>query len=310
MQSIDGWLDLCSGIGAGFPYAGIKLWGRAPDIFCEWDSYCRRILAARFPRIYKIDDIKKCNFNLSSKVELITASPPCQPFSVDGKRLGADDERDCFPAVLAAIRQLRPQFAIIENVTGLLTCSKQPGAEQLYFTEILEHLSESGYLCEWQCIGSSAFQAPWMRTRLIIIAIARSIEWRGEQPTPWENQIRDSIKSIGIDSRWGSCGPEFLEAGYNLPLGWTNSKENRTAIELAQVQAQPSLIDPRSELPAEMETTAIEGNRSEMPLTGESLLSDSNELIISLNLPQNIGALEKAELISMAIEQHQLILYH
>ncbi|WP_445302017.1 DNA cytosine methyltransferase, partial [Microcoleus sp. N9_B4] len=120
MQSIDGWLDLCSGIGAGFPYAGIKLWERSPNYFCEWNSYCRRILARRFPGIYRIDDIRKCDFNLNSSVQLITASPPCQPFSVDGKRLAVNDSRNCFPDVLRAIQTARPNFAVIENVGGLL----------------------------------------------------------------------------------------------------------------------------------------------------------------------------------------------
>lgn len=78
-------------------------------------------------------------------------------------------------------------------------------------------------------------------------------------------------------------------------------------MELSQVQAQQTLSILNSESPAETEPIASEEQPWAMPLTGELPLSDSNELIISLNLPPNIGALTKNELISMAGEQHQFI---
>lgn len=51
-------------------------------------------------------------------VDLLWASPPCQPYSRAGQMLGADDERDGWPATLAAIREVRPRWIVIENVVG------------------------------------------------------------------------------------------------------------------------------------------------------------------------------------------------
>jgi DNA (cytosine-5)-methyltransferase 1 len=51
-------------------------------------------------------------------VDLLWASPPCQPYSQAGKMLGADDPRDGWLATLATIRQVRPRWVIIENVGG------------------------------------------------------------------------------------------------------------------------------------------------------------------------------------------------
>jgi DNA (cytosine-5)-methyltransferase 1 len=51
-------------------------------------------------------------------VDLLWASPPCQPYSFAGDRLGADDPRDGWPATLEAIRTIRPRWVIIENVGG------------------------------------------------------------------------------------------------------------------------------------------------------------------------------------------------
>ena len=52
-------------------------------------------------------------------VDLITAGPPCQPFSLAGKARNADDPRDMFPAATSVIAQLRPRAFVIENVKGL-----------------------------------------------------------------------------------------------------------------------------------------------------------------------------------------------
>ena len=51
-------------------------------------------------------------------VDLLWASPPCQPYSRAGQMLGADDERDGWPATLAAIREVRPRWVVVENVVG------------------------------------------------------------------------------------------------------------------------------------------------------------------------------------------------
>jgi hypothetical protein len=124
---------------------------------------------------------------------------------------------------------------------------------------------------------------------------------------PGKSRLETQLQELGLIHNSEVVAPEFLEAGYHLPIGFTNLAENRSAMELSQAQAQQSLIAHKSELPAEMETTAIEEKPSEMPLTGDLLLSDSSELSISVTLPPNIGALTKNELISAALEQHQLI---
>jgi len=128
----------------------------------------------------------------------------------------------------------------------------------------------------------------------------------GTRP-PGKSKLETQLNQSGLIQDGEVVAPEFLELGYNLPVGWTNLQEKRTAIKLAQVQAQQSLIDPKSELPAETATTETDEKHSGTHLTGELPVSDSSELNISVTLPPNIGALSKAELIGMASEQHQLI---
>ena len=222
MQHIDGWLDLCSGVGAGFPYAGIKLWERSPDYFCEWNNYCNSILRRRYPEVQqRFSNIKALDFKseFDNEVQLITASPPCQPFSVDGKRLAATDTRNCIPDVLRAIRELQPQFAIIENVAGLLNCPYSPGDKAgSYFSYILDSLSSCGYDAEWHCVGSDEFASPWRRQRLLIIAIARSTKLEWSEITPWQKQIRESVSGVRIDFNAGSRGP-------GIPRNWLSTPD-------------------------------------------------------------------------------------
>ncbi len=54
-------------------------------------------------------------------LDLLTAGPPCQPFSRGGKKLGENDGRNMFPALFRAVRELRPRAILVENVWGLMS---------------------------------------------------------------------------------------------------------------------------------------------------------------------------------------------
>ena len=53
-------------------------------------------------------------------VDLFAGGVPCPPFSMAGKQLGVDDERDLFPEALRLIGECRPRAVMLENVKGLL----------------------------------------------------------------------------------------------------------------------------------------------------------------------------------------------
>ena len=83
------------------------------------------------------EDIAKINWsNFANPVRLLAAGAPCQPFSLAGRHLSERDKRNLFPEVLRAIRTLRPQAAILENVSGLIRPSFRP-----YFEYILRQLT-------------------------------------------------------------------------------------------------------------------------------------------------------------------------
>ena len=73
--------------------------------------------AAGFPALAA--DVRSVDFAAwRAGVDLLWASPPCQPGSIAGKRLGAGDERDGWPVTLRAIDACRPTWFLAENVLG------------------------------------------------------------------------------------------------------------------------------------------------------------------------------------------------
>ena len=80
-------------------------------------SAAATLRAAGFPAIEA--DVRVVDFAAwLGRVDLLWASPPCQPGSTAGQRLGAADERDGWPSTLAAIDACRPTWFLAENVLG------------------------------------------------------------------------------------------------------------------------------------------------------------------------------------------------
>ncbi|MBV6628244.1 MAG: DNA cytosine methyltransferase [Rivularia sp. (in: Bacteria)] len=168
-------LDLCSGIGGGFPLCGITTGKVQLCGLCEIDSFCKQILQKRFPGVPIYNDVRDLRIQ-KGEIDTITASPPCQPFSVEGHRRGGADERDCIPAVLQLVSRIQPKFFCLENVPGLLSAPQYPGDKPgTYFLQMLRQLYEYGYDAEWIVIGTRfRFGTKWSGERLLFIATSRS----------------------------------------------------------------------------------------------------------------------------------------
>lgn len=198
-------LDLCSGIGAGFPFSGIITGKVQLCGLCEIDSFCKQILQKRFPGVPIYNDVRDLGIQ-KGEIDTITASPPCQPFSIEGNRRGEADERDCIPGVLQLVSRIQPKFFCLENVPGLLSAPKCPGEKPgTYFQQMLRQIYECGYNAEWVVIGTRfRFGTKWSGERLLFIATSRSFELEWQRATPWEHQIRSQSQEIRFNRQEGS----------------------------------------------------------------------------------------------------------
>lgn len=163
-------LSLFTGAGGGI--LGSKLLGWKTVGYVEWEPYCQRVIRQRiedgiFDNAPIFGDIRAFNSEgyaeqYKGMVDIVTGGFPCQPFSVAGKQLGADDPRNMWPETIRTIRTIRPRFAFLENVPGILVSG--------YFATILGDLHALGYNVRWGVLSASDVGLVHKRERLWIFA--------------------------------------------------------------------------------------------------------------------------------------------
>jgi DNA (cytosine-5)-methyltransferase 1 len=158
-------LDLFSGIG-GFSLGLERTGGFKTVAFCEIEPYPRKVLAKHWPEVPCYHDIRELTADRLAAdgigVDVICGGFPCQDISVAGKGAGMAGERSGLWSEFARlIGELRPQYAIVENVSALLSRG---------LADVLGDLAALGYDAEWHCIPASAVGAPHRRDRIWIVA--------------------------------------------------------------------------------------------------------------------------------------------
>jgi DNA (cytosine-5)-methyltransferase 1 len=156
-------LDIFSGIG-GFSI-GLEAASMQTVAFCEINPFCRKILTRHWPSVPIFPDITtihKEDLKVLPRIDVIAGGFPCQDISVAGKQKGIAAKRSgLWKEFARLINEVRPKYAIIENVANLRSTG---------LISVLQDLWEIGYDAEWHCIPASAFGAPHRRDRIWIIA--------------------------------------------------------------------------------------------------------------------------------------------
>ena len=175
-------LDLFAGIG-GFSLGLERTGGFETVAMCEKDEKAQLVLRKHWPDIPIYDDIKELTGDrLRSDgiiPTVITGGFPCQDISGAGKGAGIIGERSgLWSEMFRLVRDVRPSWAIIENVSAL----RSKG-----LTLVLQNLSEIGYCAEWHCIPASAVGAPHQRDRIWIVAYPKTCGLQGSRETFRDN---------------------------------------------------------------------------------------------------------------------------
>jgi DNA (cytosine-5)-methyltransferase 1 len=154
-------LDLFSGIG-GFSL-GLERAGMKTIAFCEIDKKAQLVLKKHWPDVPIFEDVSTLKKeDIHEQVDVICGGFPCQDISVAGRGAGLEGARSgLWYEFHRLIKEIRPRYAIIENVSAL----RSRGLDK-----ILGSLAEIGYDAEWHCIPASAVGAPHQRDRIWILA--------------------------------------------------------------------------------------------------------------------------------------------
>ena len=191
-------LELCAGAGgqalglerAGFEHAGLV----------EIDPHaCNTLRLNRPAWTVHEDDLNHFDGRLYRGVDLLAGGFPCPPFSVAGKQLGPNDERDLFPAGLRIVDEVRPKAVMIENVRGILS----PGFEE-YRNYIDERLKTMGYLTAWKLLNAADYGVSQLRPRVVIVALRKQYASEFSWPEPRKRvpTVGTLLHDLMLDRAW------------------------------------------------------------------------------------------------------------
>ena len=210
-------LDLFSGIGGWT--LGFHATKQIETVgFCEIEDYPQQILKQHYPGTPIFEDVRKLDYEQlrttglisdTQKIDILTCSYPCQPFSVAGKKRGEEDPRHLWPEVHRLIRddRIRPMYVLGENVGGHI---------RLGLDSVSEDMERSGY--RWRCfsIEASCIGANHRRQRVWWIAEDTHHDSNGNSKRPHRTRVnkhRDNESNDRQERESGSVREVLANGG-------------------------------------------------------------------------------------------------
>ena len=198
-------LDLfagCGGFSHGFAQAGFKVLG-----FVEWWKPAITTFLKNHPNAFHIGtDITKVPHetlvSYKGKVDIIVGGPPCQGFSLCGKRDPKDNRNKLYKEFLRFVSVIEPRLVVMENVKGLLSMRNQKN--EFVIHNIVQDFIRLNYSVCYKILKASDYNVPQDRERLIIIAVKLNIF-----PQPYDKivTVSEALQNIQLDCN----AHEFLD---------------------------------------------------------------------------------------------------
>jgi DNA (cytosine-5)-methyltransferase 1 len=191
-------LDLfcgCGGMSKGLTeaglnvVAGIDIWDKAIESYnrnYEHKDYCYDLTQIS-PEMFN----EKINIDIT--IDIICGGPPCQSFSIAGKRDKNDPRNALFMEFVKYLDFFKPKAFIMENVIGML--SKKTANGEKVIDIIMEQLTKN-YNCIINKLYASDFEVPQNRRRVIIIGIRKDLNIQPKEP---EIIIKSIDERIAVD---------------------------------------------------------------------------------------------------------------
>jgi DNA (cytosine-5)-methyltransferase 1 len=172
--------------------AGIDIWDKAVESYnknYEHKAYCEdltKLPPEKFNELYNKEN---------KNIDILVGGPPCQSFSIAGKRDKNDPRNALFMEYVKYLDYFKPKAFIMENVIGML--SKKTANGENVIDIIMEQLNRN-YNCVINKLYASDFEVPQNRRRTIIIGIRKDLNIWPKEPELIIKTIQDRIpvKSI------------------------------------------------------------------------------------------------------------------
>jgi len=160
----------CGGFSLGFSQAdfnvklGIDVWEDATVTYKH-----------NFPKAVALNkDIREVTGNIISNltkipienIDIIVGGPPCQGFSVSGKRIKDDPRNELYKSFVRIVEDIKPKVFVMENVPGII---KLFGGKIL--EDVIEDFSVLGYTVKCKILSADDFGVPQQRKRVFFVGI-------------------------------------------------------------------------------------------------------------------------------------------
>jgi DNA (cytosine-5)-methyltransferase 1 len=161
-------IDLFCGAGgfsAGFQKAGYKVVGAVDN----WGAAVQTYKSNRLVKNTLLKDIRnttKSDFPI--KPDIIVGGPPCQGFSLAGRRNRTDPRNGLFKHFVRLVNDLEPKILLMENVQGILSMRTEKG--ELVMDRIRDEFDSIGYKVTYKTLNAANFGVPQLRNRVFIVA--------------------------------------------------------------------------------------------------------------------------------------------
>lgn len=217
-------LEICAG--AGGQALGLEMAGFDHLALIEYEKeYCDCLQANRPKWNVLCKDVHDFDGKpFRGQVDLLSGGVPCPPFSIAGKQLGAEDERDLFPQMLRLVEEICPRAVLIENVRGLLASTFDS-----YRNSIFRKLSELGYRVHFQLLNASDFGVPQLRPRVFIVGIRRDLHGIFSFPAPHQAKsatVGEVLGDLMAENGWKKVQEWKSQAGGIAPTLVGGSKKH------------------------------------------------------------------------------------
>ena len=166
------------------------------------------------------------------ELDLLDASPPCQGFSLCGKRKVNDSRNDLFMEFVRLVKELGPKVFLMENVTGMIK-----GRMKGRFLDIMNTLKLLPYRVKCKLMNSMYYGVPQSRERLIWIGIRNDLKKEPSFPMPSRKKIsvREALAELPEDRSitlkelgreiWAKCRPGETYERYHPKGHWFNGRK-------------------------------------------------------------------------------------
>ena len=168
----------CGGFSKGFDEAGynvrfgIDVWKDATVTY-QHNFPNTTVLNEDITKINGQDILRVANMD-ADEVDVIIGGPPCQGFSLSGKRMIDDERNKLYKSYVQIVSELKPKVFVMENVPGLIRLFKGQVGEQ-----VIEDFSGIGYNVQNKILSADNYGVPQQRKRVFFVGVRNDLVEKG-----------------------------------------------------------------------------------------------------------------------------------